>query len=141
MKVDVSNQALSVQFNSLLKKVASYCLKKLVIKKNISVVLVNDEKIQELNKIYRKKNKVTDVLSFGDWNDKDFLGEVIICLPQAKRQAKKYGTNLKQELTRLLAHGILHLAGLDHERSKTEETKMFKLQEQIIEKICSISAK
>ena len=113
-------------------------MKKLTIKKNVSIVLVKDKKIQELNKIYRKKNKVTDVLSFGDWDDKNFLGEVIICLPQAQRQAKKYGTLLKQELTRLLAHGILHLAGFDHEKSKSEEKKMFKLQEEML---CSISAK
>ncbi|HBV58309.1 MAG TPA: rRNA maturation RNase YbeY [Candidatus Magasanikbacteria bacterium] len=139
--IEINNQTTSASLDFFLKKVADYCLKKLAIKKDISIVLVTDKKIQELNKIYRKKNKVTDVLSFGDWNDKDFLGEVIICLPQAKRQAKKYSTLLKQELTRLLTHGILHLAGFDHEKSKSEEKKMFKLQEEIIEKICSIFAR
>lgn len=136
--IEINNQTAATSLNFFLKKVANYCLEKLAIKKNVSIVLVADKKIQELNKIYRKKNKITDVLSFGDWNDKNFLGEVIICLPQAKRQAKKYKTNLKQELTRLLIHGILHLAGFDHEKSKQEEKKMFKLQEKMI---CSISAK
>lgn len=139
--IEINNQTAAASLDFLIKKAANHCLKKLAIKKDISIVLVNDKKIQELNKIYRKKNKVTDVLSFGDWNDKEFLGEVIICLPQAKQQAKKFGTSLKQELTRLLIHGILHLAGFDHEKSKSEEKKMFKLQEEIIEKICSISAK
>ncbi|MBI5023050.1 MAG: rRNA maturation RNase YbeY [Candidatus Magasanikbacteria bacterium] len=136
--IEINNQTAATSLNFFKKKVANYCLEKLAIKKNVSIVLVADKKIQELNKIYRKKNKITDVLSFGDWNDKNFLGEVIICLPQAKRQAKKYKTNLKQELTRLLIHGILHLAGFDHEKSKQEEKKMFKLQEEMI---CSISAK
>lgn len=139
--IEINNQTTFAALDFFLKKVAGYCLKKLAIKKNISIVLVKDKKIQELNRIYRKKNKVTDVLSFGDWNDKEFLGEIIICLPQAKRQAKKYNTTLKQELTRLLVHGILHLAGFDHEQSKLKEKKMFKLQEEIIEKICSISAR
>ena len=136
--IEVNNQTAFASLDFFLSKVAGYCLKKLTIKKNVSIVLVKDKKIQELNKIYRKKNKVTDVLSFGDWDDKNFLGEVIICLPQAQRQAKKYGTLLKQELTRLLVQGILHLAGLDHEKSKQEEKKMFKLQEEML---CSISAK
>ncbi|MBI5221953.1 MAG: rRNA maturation RNase YbeY [Candidatus Magasanikbacteria bacterium] len=141
MQVEINNQTHSASLGFFLKKVADCCLKRLDIKKDVSLVLVGDKKIQELNKIYRHKNKVTDVLSFGDWDDKNFLGEVIICLPQAKRQAKKYGTTLKQELARLLVHGILHLAGFDHEKSKQEEKKMFKLQEEIIEKVCSIFAK
>ncbi len=139
--IEINNQTTFAALDFFLKKVANYCLKKLAIKKSVSIVLVKDKKIQELNKIYRRKNKVTDVLSFGDWNDQEFLGEIIICLPQAKRQAKKYNTSLEQELTRLLVHGILHLSGFDHEQSKLKEKKMFKLQEEIIEKICSISAR
>lgn len=141
MQIEINNQTPPARFNFFLKKVARYCLKKLKIKKDISLVLVGNKKIQELNKIYRHKNKVTDVLSFGDWQDKKFLGEVFICLPQAQRQAKKYDAALKQELARLLAHGILHLAGFDHEKSKKEEKKMSAAQNKILKKICSISAK
>ncbi len=135
MPIEINNQIPSASLNFFLKKVAGACLKKLAIKKNISIVLVADKKIQELNKIYRQKNKVTDVLSFGDWDDKKFLGEVFICLSQAKRQAKKYGTTLKQELTRLLVHGLLHLAGFDHEKTKQEEKEMLGKQEKIIKAI------
>ena len=135
MQIEINNQTPSASLNFFLKKAAGACLKKLGIKQDLSLVLVGDKRIKELNKIYRRKNKVTDVLSFGDWDDKKFLGEVFICLPQAKRQAKKYGATLKRELTRLLAHGLLHLAGFDHEKTKQEEKEMLGKQEKIIKAI------
>ena len=92
----------------------------------ISLVLVNEAKIRELNKKYRHKNKITDVLSFEE------LNEIFICLPQAKRQAKLLKTPLKTELTRLLTHGIVHLKGYDHERSKSAELEMRKIENRIL---------
>lgn len=120
------------------KKIALKTLKFLNLKQLVSIVLVGDKRIQELNKEYRHKNKVTDVLSFGDWQEEDFLGEVIICVPQAKRQAKEFGIDFKSEMARLLIHGILHLAGYDHEKSKKEEKIMFGLQDQILKKVAGI---
>ena len=109
-----------------LKKVSQ----NLKIKKDFSVILVGDKKIRQLNWQYRKKNKITDVLSFE--GEADFLGEVVISLPEAKRQAKKYKLNLKIEMSRLLIHGILHLLGFDHEKNAKEAEKMYALQDKLL---------
>jgi probable rRNA maturation factor len=116
------------------KKAGERFTKVLNIKKAVSVVLVGEAKIRALNKKYRHKDKVTDVLSFGDWGDKEFLGEIVICLPQIKRQAKQFGVSAREEMIRMLAHGFLHLTGLDHEKSQAEEKKMFKKQEDLVKK-------
>lgn len=129
--VAITNLSTSRSFNSFLKKVAFSCLRSLRLRKSVSLVLAGDKKIKELNKIYRRKNRVTDVLSFGDWDIPDFLGEIVICLPQARRQAKRFGVALKEELARLLVHAILHLVGYDHEGSRKEAEKMFGLQEKM----------
>lgn len=111
-----------------LEKVAEKTLKILKIKMpEISIVLVSDDKIKELNKKYRKINRVTDVLAFD-------YGEIFICLPQAKKQAEQLGHSLKKELAILLIHGILHLAGYDDE-TKIGYNKMVKKQEEIWQKL------
>ena len=88
----------------------------------ISIALVGSQEIKKINAIYRQKNSVTDVLSFGEQKSKfrlgGYLGEIIICYPQAARQAKKIGHTLNQELEILLIHGLLHLLGYDHEKSQ-----------------------
>ena len=93
----------------------------------ISIVLVGDAKIKALNKKYRKSNKVTDVLAFD-------YGEIFICLSQAKKQAKKLGHSLKEELAILLIHGILHLTGYK-DKTKKDLNKMLKKQKEICQKI------
>lgn len=99
--------------------------------KTLSVQFVGEKKIRELNKGYRGINKVTDVLSFGlDGND---LGDIFICFSQIKKQAKIYKVAVKEELARMITHGILHLLGFDHQK-KAEEKKMFLAQEGIIKK-------
>jgi probable rRNA maturation factor len=104
--------------------------KRYKIKKEISVALLYPEEIKKLNKLYRQKNKVTDVLSF-NLADKNILGEIVICLEQAKKQAKEKKTSLQAELKLLLAHGTLHLLGYDHERSEIEADRQEK-EEQIL---------
>ncbi|KKR48865.1 MAG: putative rRNA maturation factor [Candidatus Magasanikbacteria bacterium GW2011_GWC2_40_17] len=113
-----------------LKEIAKKVSQNLKIKKDFSVILVGDKKIRQLNWQYRKKNKITDVLSFE--GEADFLGEVVISLPEAKRQAKKYKLNLKIEMSRLLIHGILHLLGFDHEKNAKEAEKMYALQDKLL---------
>ncbi|MBU2264586.1 rRNA maturation RNase YbeY [Patescibacteria group bacterium] len=98
-------------------------------KEEISLVLVGDAKIKEINKKYRGQNKITDVLSFEE------LNEIFICMPQAKRQAKLLKTGLKTELTRLLTHGIVHLKGYDHVKSAREAERMLKVEEKILKKL------
>jgi len=111
-----------------LEKIAEKTLKILKVKiPEISIVLVGDAKIKALNKKYRKSNKVTDVLVFD-------YGEIFICLPQAKKQAKKLGHSLKKELAILLIHAILHLVGYK-DKTKKDLNKMLKKQEEICQKI------
>lgn len=92
------------------------------LKKQISIALVDDRTIRELNRVYRKKDKITDVLSF-EIKDKYILGEVLICLAQARRQAEDKKNTYKSELQLLTIHGILHLLGYDHEKSKAAALK------------------
>jgi len=96
---------------------------------NISLVLVGETKIKALNWKYLKRNRVTDVLSFED------LNEIFICVPEAARQSKLLKTSLNSELTRLLAHGIVHLKGYEHERSKSAELKMREIENKILKRI------
>jgi probable rRNA maturation factor len=93
----------------------------------MSIVLVCDARMKNLNKRYKDKNRVTDVLAFD-------YGEVIICLSQAKRQAKELRHSLKKELGILLIHGILHLAG-HKDQTKQQRERMTKRQDNIFLKI------
>ncbi len=86
----------------------------------LSVVLTNDQRIQELNRVYRKKDRPTDVLAFAQRDGalapgSLLLGDVIVSVPTAARQATAAGHSLLSEVTMLLAHGILHLLGWDHD--------------------------
>ncbi|WP_400255170.1 rRNA maturation RNase YbeY [Spiroplasma endosymbiont of Cleonymus obscurus] len=103
-------------------------------------VIFNDEQTSiELNKMYRHKDYVPDVLSFGN-NDDDFpninidirdLGDVYICYSKAVAQAQEYGHSLIRELSFLFIHGLLHTLGYDHQNS-VEEKVMFDLQDEIL---------
>ena len=88
----------------------------------VSVLFVNDEKIHILNRDYRGKDRPTDVLSFAslDGNEGEnfifkSLGDIVISLDTAKKQAIEYKTTFNEELIRLLTHGTLHLVGFDDE--------------------------
>ena len=108
---------------------------------NLSLVFVDRRLIKKWNLIYRGKDKATDVLSFaqsdgeaipGEINE---LGEILICLPVAKDQAKEYGWSVDQEVTRLLVHGLAHLIGYEHENvSQREAAKMTKFEAKALEK-------
>jgi probable rRNA maturation factor len=94
-------------------------------KAELSLVLSGDEQIRELNKIYRSKDKPTDVLAFpmreGDFGrfhaalPSHLLGDVIVSVPTAIRQARVAKRDALGEITMLIAHGLLHLLGWDHE--------------------------
>jgi len=114
-----------------LKKVAEKVLKAEGNKKKIelSIAIVNPEEIKKLNKEYRKKNKPTDVLSFGEIGGD--VSEIVIC----PEEVEKNGENFKKELTLVLIHGILHLFKYDHEKTKKEAEVMFKKQEEYLSKI------
>jgi probable rRNA maturation factor len=116
----------------------------------IDVSLVDDETIHKINRDYRHIDHITDVISFAFNDDKGpnnviidtavprMLGEIIICLPQALRQAQEIGNTPERELYFLFVHGLLHLLGYDHMKKEDEEI-MFPLQEKILEKAGKIN--
>ncbi len=96
----------------------------------LSVALVDDATIQQLNRDYRRHDKPTDVLAFAMSEGEQLpamagqpllLGDVIISVPTARRQAQQRKRPLLDELTMLLAHGLLHLLGYDHQTDATEQ--------------------
>jgi probable rRNA maturation factor len=112
----------------------------------ISLIMTNDEYIKEINKKYRKKNAPTDVISFAymeDMEDEDpfphgeteteELGDIYISLERAAEQSFEYGVSLKDEVKRLLIHGILHLTGYDHEKSEEEGGIMRAKEDELFE--------
>jgi rRNA maturation RNase YbeY len=91
----------------------------------LSVVLVSDAEMRRLNRRWRGRDRPTDVLSFPqDEGRNGLLGDVVISLDTARRQAAEQGTTLGREADRLLIHGLLHLLGYDHERSPAEARRM-----------------
>jgi rRNA maturation RNase YbeY len=107
----------------------------------LSIALVGDAEMQKLNADYRQKNYPTDVLSFPvDENlpiKPRLLGDVIISVDKARRQAKERGKTLDQEMTTLLIHGVLHLLGYDHERSAKEARRMRRLEKKVYGALCA----
>ena len=85
----------------------------------ISVTIIGDSKIQELNKKHLNRDYPTDVLSFNINEEQEdgtfYLGDVVINKDQAKRQASEYENSLEEEISELTKHGILHLLGIHHE--------------------------
>ena len=105
-----------------------------------NVIIVDNDKIHEINRDYRNIDRETDVISFALEDDTSIinqnvrvLGDIYISIDKAKDQAKEYGHSLKRELCFLTTHGFLHLMGYDH-MIKEDEEEMFSLQEEILEK-------
>ncbi len=94
-------------------------------KKSATIAFVSDRKMRELNHEFRGKNSTTDVLSFPFEADEfdveqDFLGDIVISLEQAQKQAAENDLDLETEIRQLILHGILHLCGFDHETDNGE---------------------
>jgi probable rRNA maturation factor len=106
----------------------------------VSILLTDDRTIRQLNQAYRDEDRVTDVLSFsqveGDNGDgiATLLGDVIISVEQAARQAQAYGHPMAREMGFLTVHGVLHLLGWDHEEPE-QERQMMALTEAILSSI------
>lgn len=132
------NYHVNFKYNYL-KKVIKRTLKyENVTNAYFSLIFVDENEIQKINKEYRGIDKVTDVISFAFEDNetivnKDIrvLGDIYICIPRAVEQAESYGHSIKRELAFLTVHGLLHLLGYDHIKKQDEE-KMFELQELIL---------
>jgi probable rRNA maturation factor len=112
----------AARFETLLRSLArAYA----VIRPEITLAFVGDAEIRTLNRTFRKKDKPTDVLSFPlrerAADGKFYLGDIIISVPTAARQAKDIGHSLERELEFLTIHGFLHLLGYEHDEGHEEE--------------------
>ncbi len=107
--------------------------------KTLTIAFVSDEKMRQLNYEFRNKNATTDVLSFPYKSEEfdleetqDNLGDIIISVEQAKKQAAENNLSLELEIKQLILHGILHLCGYDHE---TDNGEMSRLELQLRDKL------
>ncbi|MGB9867845.1 MAG: rRNA maturation RNase YbeY [Bacillota bacterium] len=111
----------------------------------VSVLFTDEEEVRALNRDYRGADKPTDVLSFplresreeepkvaGEIEGPELLGDIVISVDTAVRQAKDFGETVEEELVRLLCHGMLHLLGFDH-ATPEQEAQMMEIQERILQ--------
>ena len=127
--VEVNNLSSDPIDELFFKKIVKFVLKKENKEGGISIALVEPEEIRRLNKDYRKKDSVTDVLSFANKNDiigfreekEDFIGEIILCPKKIRENSKEFNVDFTRELYWALIHGVLHLLGYIHKDSKNAE--------------------
>lgn len=105
----------------------------------LTLVLTDDAAIQVLNRDYRGKDKATDVLSFAQLEGETVpvgealvLGDVVISVDTARRQARALGHSLEVELRRLFVHGLLHLLGHDHVHGGWQARRMREAEERLL---------
>jgi probable rRNA maturation factor len=105
-----------------------------------NVIIVDNNKIKEINRDYRNIDRETDVISFALEDDKSFnttefrmLGDIYISIDKVRSQSKEYGHSFKRELYFLAIHGLLHLLVYDH-MTKEEEEVMFSKQEEVLDR-------
>lgn len=107
----------------------------------VAIHLIDDSGMAELNARYRQVKDTTDVLSFAYWEtgllgvQEELVGEIFIALPQAVRQAKRYGHALHCELALLAVHGALHILGYDHESGAAAARKMLQVEKKVLSQL------
>lgn len=134
------NEDLSKELGELKELLKNVCKDEKLSNGEFNVIIVNEEKIRDLNREYRGIDRVTDVISFALEDDKSFniedyrmLGDIYICLNKVKEQANEYGHSFKRELSFLAIHGLLHLLGYDH-MNEEDEKVMFDKQEEVLKR-------
>ena len=113
----------------------------------LSLELIGERRMRRLNREYRKKDRPTDVLAFpireavmprGMRPVTQMLGDVVISLPTAVRQAREARRSIDDELAMLLVHGVLHLCGYDHERNQREAARMSRRERALFHRISPV---
>jgi rRNA maturation RNase YbeY len=108
----------------------------------LGILFVGDQRMQGFNRQYRGKDRTTDVLAFamreGPHSSALLLGDVVIAVPTAARQAKQGQRSLDEELTVLLVHGILHLCGYDHEQNEKDARRMHRQERKILRSLARL---
>lgn len=131
-----------IDIKKIIKKIAKKINKveKIKGKHTISFILVDSDKIWEINKEYRKIDSPTDVISFAAIDDSidgsipEEMGDIFICKERVLSQAEEYGHSVLREFAFLCTHGIYHLLGYDHQNAE-EERVMFEKQEKILKEL------
>ena len=143
--LDEINELTQQEINEL-EKLLNYTAEKENVQEGseLSVTFVSNERIQEINREYRDKDRPTDVISFAleelgegeleivGENIPRILGDIIISIPKAREQAEEYNHSFMRELGFLAVHGLLHLLGYDH-MNEQDEKKMFDRQKEILD--------
>lgn len=148
IKVIISNEQKTVKIPTGVRLLVRRCCNAVLTFENfnepaeISVTFVNDERIHELNREYRNVDRSTDVLSFPlgengvyDKNPENgacLLGDIVISVETAVRQAETYGHSLQREIGFLTVHSMLHLLGYDHVNGGIEEVRMREKEEHVL---------
>jgi rRNA maturation RNase YbeY len=108
----------------------------------LGILFVGDQRMRGFNRQYRGKDRTTDVLAFAlreaPHSSARLLGDVLISVPTAARQARQGQRSLDEELTVLLVHGVLHLCGYDHERSEKEARRMHRREQMILQSLARL---
>jgi probable rRNA maturation factor len=135
LKNNFTESELESEFLDYAQKAAEIILGEDALNYEIGLNIVSEEQIQTLNEEYRHIDEPTDVLSFilndSDMAEEDdfiYLGDVVICLSIAKKQAREYNHSLLRELVYLFVHSILHMKGYDH--MNEEEKQIMRAQEE-----------
>ena len=124
---------------SEIKEVINFACRHLKIENPLlNIVIVDNKEIQRINKEYRNKDAVTDVISFAfeevddvKYDDIRFLGDIYISYERCKEQAQEYGHSVRREFSYLAVHGLLHLLGYDH-MNEEDKKVMRALEEEIL---------
>lgn len=138
--IEINNLTTVFLDKKLLLRIAKKTLKEEKIKGEVelSIVFVVRTRIKEINKRYRGENRVTDILAFsepknlrtkfqiGPRKRTQNLGEIVICPNEVKKNTRRFGLVFKEELTKVLIHGILHLLGYNHEEDEQGAKRMQK---------------
>ncbi len=133
MKINIQNFFNKVDYSSIVELVGKQASNILQLaNKEINVVFISNDQIQEMNKQYRKKNYPTDVLTFPN-GENNQLGDLIISLEKCEEQRLELEHSFERELGFLFIHGVLHTLGYDHQ-TESDEKEMNDLQNRILYK-------
>lgn len=139
--VEINNLTTNVINEKKLKSIAQAVLRaEKKEKENLSIALIGPGRMRKLNKKYRGKNQVTDVLAFPNkkigkakfitpLEQYQGLGEIVICPREVKKNVKRFKSTFEKELVLCLIHGILHILGYNHEKSEKKAKQMRKKEE------------
>ncbi len=134
------------EYEEIVQKVIETCFKEENLydsKMYISIIISNENYIKEINLKHRGIDSVTDVLSFPMFEkdeieeakvNEEVLGDIIICIPRVKEQAKEYGHSEEREFAYMIVHGFYHLMGYDHMNDK-DKIKMRAKEENVLNKL------